>query len=61
MTKTDVSRQLSESLELFKDEVQSALDTSSFSDEQRIDLEHLMKQVFYTLNEFKGVIENLKK
>jgi len=52
----DVEKKLDDSLKTFADEVRAILGNSSFDSRQRSDLEDLMRQVFYTLNDFKKII-----
>ena len=56
MADLDVEKKLDESLQAFADEVKLILVNSSFDALQKHDLEELMKQVFYTLNDFKKII-----
>lgn len=58
MADLDVEKKLDESLQAFADEVKSILVNSSFDALQKHDLEELMKQVFYTLNDFKKIISD---
>jgi hypothetical protein len=61
MSKAEAKKVLDESLNRFRDEVDSWISTTptSFDWKQKEEIHHLMKQVFYTLNDFKKVIEKI--
>jgi hypothetical protein len=59
MNKLQAKESLGKALDDFRNEIESQLETSSFDWKQQEELRVLMKQVFYTLHEFKKVIEEI--
>lgn len=61
MNKNEVKKVLDRSTQNFVDEVESWMTTTPthFSDGQKEEIKFLMKQVFYTLDEFRKVIEEI--
>jgi hypothetical protein len=62
MNKHEIETALNKELQRFTDEVESWMTSkpTSFSPAQKEEIKFLMKQVFYTLDGFKDVIEQVK-
>lgn len=60
-SKTDISLYLANNIESYKEEAKSILENSGFSISQKQDLENIMRQYYYALNDLVKAIDLLSK
>lgn len=60
-SKSDISLYLEKNIEAYKEEAKMILNNSNFTESQKQDLENIMRQYYYSLNDLRTAINILNK